>query len=426
LIRLYLIIDEIGLSRSQGVSVTMKFKHGNRNGLFLLLLALLLLSSAPGTAGAAQSPASRQASWTGSMPVTAGTHQPDTIELSIRSSHTAEFRTVLSITSKQWAQWLNALEPTDEAQPLPLAYSIIELISSADATTYRWNGNGTITAESGAGKSYRMPKAMAEQLAAVIRTLQTSHYGKAADWNTANRLMPKGAVLEITDLETGLTFRGQRRAGSSHADVQPVTKADTAIMKTIYGGEWSWNRRAVLVRSPEGLVGASMHGMPHGGDGIPDNEFSGHFCIHYQGSVTHGSGHSDPAHQAMIYKATGKLEAYHNSLSPAQTAELFVIASNQKDSHLVQLLLQHASPEYNSLTKEWLDPSIKSVRRLNEPAPDGSLEGNKDTTAHVKTRVIIWRTGARPQAVWLLWNLCRNSPSDAWLIEDIRPEPTIR
>ncbi|MCC3377949.1 hypothetical protein LKX83_33445, partial [Cohnella sp. REN36] len=70
-------------------------------------------------------------------------------------------------------------------------------------------------------------------------------------------------------------------AGKYHADVQPLTKADTKIMKQIYNGKWSWKRKAIVVKKDHHYYAASMQGMPHGGDGIPDNSFSGHFCIHF-------------------------------------------------------------------------------------------------------------------------------------------------
>lgn len=61
-------------------------------------------------------------------------------------------------------------------------------------------------------------------------------------------------------METGLQFQVQRRAGKNHADVQPLTKQDTAVMKQIYQGKWSWKRRAILVRKDDQFLAASMHG----------------------------------------------------------------------------------------------------------------------------------------------------------------------
>ena len=59
-------------------------------------------------------------------------------------------------------------------------------------------------------------------------------------------------------------------------------------MKSIYGGSWSWDRRAILVKYDGHVYAASMNGMPHEDDTISDNDFDGHFCIHFTGSKTHG------------------------------------------------------------------------------------------------------------------------------------------
>ena len=67
--------------------------------------------------------------------------------------------------------------------------------------------------------------------------------GELINWSTANKLFSLYTKATITDVETGLNFQVQRRGGSLHADVQPLTKTDTATMKKIYGGSWSWNRK---------------------------------------------------------------------------------------------------------------------------------------------------------------------------------------
>ena len=71
-------------------------------------------------------------------------------------------------------------------------------------------------------------------------------------------------MFTVIDVETGKSFDVQRRAGSHHADVQPLTRKDTKVMKEIYHGHWSWRRRALLILAENRLLAASMHGMPHG------------------------------------------------------------------------------------------------------------------------------------------------------------------
>ncbi|MNC50955.1 hypothetical protein D3C75_1002270 [compost metagenome] len=124
----------------------------------------------------------------------------------------------------------------------------------------------------------------------------------------------------------------------------------------------------------------------------------------------------------MAQKASGRLEDYHKSLSPPDTVQLFLVAVNQKDRHIVELLL-HTQAE-TELSAEWLDEKILTVRPLGEtPAsriPNDALE------ALFKTRVAISRKGAPPQGIWFWWSLARTAPTGAWFIKDIQPEAVIR
>ncbi len=128
---------------------------------------------------------------------------------------------------------------------------------------------------------------------------------KEADWWTSNiqQVFARGTTATITDVATGISWKEQRRGGTNHADVQPLTAADTAKMKQAYGGSWSWDRRAVWVTVGGQTYAASMNGMPHGGGSIQGNDFNGHHCIHFTNSRTHGGNRLDPAHQAAVKKA---------------------------------------------------------------------------------------------------------------------------
>ena len=107
----------------------------------------------------------------------------------------------------------------------------------------------------------------------------------------------------IKDVNTGKMFKARRRFGSNHLDSEPLTASDTAIMKSIYGGSWSWNRRAILVLYNGHVYAASMNGMPHGTSTITNNNFDGHFCIHFYKSRTHGTNRVDEAHQNCVSRA---------------------------------------------------------------------------------------------------------------------------
>ena len=124
------------------------------------------------------------------------------------------------------------------------------------------------------------------------------------DWfNGGANIIPRGAVFTIKDVNTGKTFKCRRWAGANHLDAEPLTAADTATMKSIYGGSWSWNRRAILVMYNGHVYAASMNGMPHGTTTISSNNFNGHFCVHFYKSRTHETNRVDSAHQNAVSRA---------------------------------------------------------------------------------------------------------------------------
>jgi len=125
-------------------------------------------------------------------------------------------------------------------------------------------------------------------------------------WTTARNIFTIGSVATVIDVETGLAFRVLRRGGSYHADSEPMTKYDTEVIKRMYGGGFSWNRRAIIVQINGYSMAASMNGMPHGEERIQDNGFAGHFCIHFLGSRLHLNGEIDDQHQAMVRRAAGQ------------------------------------------------------------------------------------------------------------------------
>ena len=136
--------------------------------------------------------------------------------------------------------------------------------------------------------------------------VQGSRTGELISWSKASWIFAMYDRALITDVNSGLYFWVQRRGGSKHADCQPLTADDTAIMKKIYGGQWSWERKAIVVTIDGRHLAASMNGMPHMAGAIKNNNFDGHFCIHFLDSRTHGTNRVDAGHQAMVQKAAGQ------------------------------------------------------------------------------------------------------------------------
>lgn len=122
-------------------------------------------------------------------------------------------------------------------------------------------------------------------------------------WTVADKVFARGEVATVTDVDTGISYRVKRKGGTNHADCEPLTAEDAAKMKKARGGYWSWNRRAIIVTVDGRNLAASQNGMPHGFQNIYNNNFDGHFCIHFLNSRTHGTNRVDAAHQTMVKKA---------------------------------------------------------------------------------------------------------------------------
>ena len=130
------------------------------------------------------------------------------------------------------------------------------------------------------------------------------------DWYTGGikSIWSVGTVAIITDVYTGISFQAQRLYGDNHADCEPLTTADTAAYCRIYGVSTpqeiedreqelqSYKRRPLWVTIGGRTFAASMYGIPHNydGDRIPDNGFTGQFCVHFTNSKTHSTGIVDP------------------------------------------------------------------------------------------------------------------------------------
>ncbi len=155
-------------------------------------------------------------------------------------------------------------------------------------------------------------------------------YGEYLDWWTQvdNKIIKPGDVLEIKDLDTGKTFKVVAIAGSNHMDVETASLNDTKIMKDLWGGDFSWERRAVIVYKGDRAIAASLNGMPHAGrddkpygeyvsgrsqgygygynlDKVKNNGMDGVICLHFKGSLLHKNDKSDDKHQYQVKRAAG-------------------------------------------------------------------------------------------------------------------------
>ncbi|MEG1500085.1 MAG: hypothetical protein RR400_03365 [Clostridia bacterium] len=119
-------------------------------------------------------------------------------------------------------------------------------------------------------------------------------------FSVVNTLFKKFSDARVIDIKSGLEYHVKRVGGYNHADVETLTKKDTAILKSLYGDVFSWARRPVWVEINGIFVAASINAMPHSYEYILDNNESGHTCIHFYMSRTHGSNNLDSDHQSAV------------------------------------------------------------------------------------------------------------------------------
>ena len=223
-------------------------------------------------------------------------------------------------------------------------------------------------------------------LTAMWSELKATACAEPLPWVEAQRLLERMETAEVLDIETGNSFMVQRRGGTYHADVQPLTRGDTAIMKEIYGGIWSWDRRAVIINVDGRTIAASMNGMPHG-QGALTNNFPGHFCIHFWGSITHASRAKDLGHHLMISKAAGEIWGLAREATPEAQVKNMAAALNQKDWWLTQLFLLPIS----TAELEHMAANVETIE-----IDEAVLAGPANDTCEVQiSGEVIYRGGSR-------------------------------
>ena len=116
-------------------------------------------------------------------------------------------------------------------------------------------------------------------------------------------VLDAGKYGYIYSVNSGITVRIKRMGGHNHADCEPATAADTAKLKKIAGGSFSWDCEPVILYSEGKYVACSINTMPHGDQTIKNNGYKGQFCLHMVGSTTHGTDSVNESHQSAIKKA---------------------------------------------------------------------------------------------------------------------------
>jgi opacity protein-like surface antigen len=145
-------------------------------------------------------------------------------------------------------------------------------------------------------------------------------------WEEADNLIPVFSRFRVVDLKTKKTWEMMRTSGKYHADVETISKEDTKTMLSVFPKDVSFEEatyRPVIVEISGKKYGAALMGYPHAGsletkfkektnkrsggfgygtnwDYNRYNGTTGHFCLHFRGSIRHTDKESDEKAQKAI------------------------------------------------------------------------------------------------------------------------------
>ena len=128
-----------------------------------------------------------------------------------------------------------------------------------------------------------------------------SSSGGSSSGSTGTTVAPNGATIQLLhwfddvkptlkngqnliayDPDTGISWTLRIMSRGNHADVEPLTAADTAAMFQAFGNKDSWGPKVVYIKLPDGRWSiASTHNVAHGSQTISDNNFDGQNCVHF-------------------------------------------------------------------------------------------------------------------------------------------------
>ena len=122
------------------------------------------------------------------------------------------------------------------------------------------------------------------------------------DWfGVGYDLINKNKNISIYDVKTGITWKAVYINGRNHADIIPAS-AEDAIKLTNNRIVGDYVRRPVVVTIGGLRFAGSMYAEGHGSTSYA-SYFKGVLCIHFTGSMTHGTQKIDKDHQNAILEA---------------------------------------------------------------------------------------------------------------------------
>ena len=199
--------------------------------------------------------------------------------------------------------------------------------------------------------------------------------------------------------------------------MEPLTRDDTATLLAIYGGQWSWKRRAVVLEAGGRRIAASMNGMPHGWGDIFDNDFRGHFCVHVAESRVHRTWRPDDGHQLMVLKAAGRLLDALIAADPEELVRMVLAAISHREGATLRFSLEGPGRPWDG-PGDILADLLSEIRHLTVTGVRAAEVGS--SRARVEASVIVYfhhpdRDAPHPPLLDV--RLTRPSPRRPWSVD---------
>ncbi len=118
----------------------------------------------------------------------------------------------------------------------------------------------------------------------------------------------------LFDPESGISWQVHMFSYGKHAEIEPLTPADTAKMYEVCGYQ-NWTPKVVWVIFADGTIRiATTHSVPHGVQHRTDNNFPGHACLHFPRTMAQVTsiGPYATKHQNAVDKAWAELQVSLN------------------------------------------------------------------------------------------------------------------
>jgi len=218
---------------------------------------------------------------------------------------------------------------------------VLRLSSRREAREYVFT-NPQVIFDVKKGQAYKTSKELNRILQTALDELRhRSPFGELLDWEDVAQRLKIGDEAQVRDLDSGKSFSMRRTGGNNHAEIEPIDERDSVTIKMLYGGQWSWKRRAVVVELNGLKIAGSLVGMPQGHDNIGNNGCNGSLGIFFPGRAVERS--NNLSNLVMIWKAAGKTLEKLQGMSPEKTLLVLFTFLDQSDREGVKQMIYSAN-----------------------------------------------------------------------------------